>query len=956
MAASSAPADDPPSVCLGPGSGWSIGSGDRPTFGLLTRELARQAFLIAAREECGACTHDAWLGDEVAKSGDNAPFDLVCSAGQPSLMEILRGFGSAEKSIWHEELAIGDEFDYPAYVTRMESMSRTEFVRVLEQEGFKRQEPRASASRGELPADVAKWLDEMRFTSQFAAVRQLHALRGSDRDNPARLGGLVRGYANLGMMSEYFFNPMHRVFKARALLYAERLVVVEHQSPRALAYRAYARALVGLHGAALQDLAAAKADPKAKAADLPKWTSLLEGLCRFDTSAVKTVADPALDQLAALLRLVMAEQSDILRLIPRVARAEALKVPECYRICDGYLVHRYYNHPDSNEEQPANGSATMAQTLYGRLQELPGLPPAVATAAESYESDELARRQAVMRALLATETSKPSAASDEFSWRLLGRILVEISFYQAWREIHPDSYGSRDDQMLTFPPSELINKLRPLYADHRYAGFLEMAQADSKERQKGYRKILETFDADAVEFQQWPFYDYLLHFTDGHLQSDGFWFVILNRLDGVARDLAQRIQMEANPNGVGFARSLLAVSPYHPLARATLLEYAWDQVRSQAADWERTSLTQPRVLAALSKRYAQSDPAAAERLLQAIADASPTAANVAALAMRYDRAGKAAEWLKAMTKLATLPDVKDRGEIHGILLQYYMDHGDVEHAAAEAVAAVETNTSAGLLAGAGYYESLQEWDEAEADYRKASENDPAVVFDWYYFCRRTGQGDALAAAKLGAKWVAQREQMKEEQPQAFQYALLPTAAFYLMSDRPKTARRYFVEEFNRSSDPFCGLHAALISDQLKDAQVRDQSLADIPARHANWVRLNPNRPSKEIVALAAMFAADLSKKGNGDLDFDAIKKLLSTATQIERINCYYFVGQYLHLHGNSEKAREVWLQSVPLFPIRAFNRTLSGCALADNGTTPIFYQDAMKQWTTKSKSEPKRNK
>ncbi len=241
----------------------------------------------------------------------------------------MRGYGAEQELIWRRELPNAAEFDYPMFIAQMEQMSRAEFVTILEQQGFKRKAVAlpansatpASGASGELPAEIAKQLNEMSFTSQFAALRGLHRLRGSALDERARLAGLARGYANLGVMCEYFWNPMHQVFKARALLYAERLVVADHRSSLALAYRAYARALVGFHGAALEDLAATQINAAARKAELPKWADLIADFCMFDSQAVKIFSDPSQQQLAALLRVMMAEQSDSPGLTPRVARA-----------------------------------------------------------------------------------------------------------------------------------------------------------------------------------------------------------------------------------------------------------------------------------------------------------------------------------------------------------------------------------------------------------------------------------------------------------------------------------------------------------------------------------------------------------------------------------------------------------------------------------------------------------
>ena len=104
---------------------------------------------------------------------------------------------------------------------------------------------------------------------------------------------------------------MHQVFKARALLYAERLVVADHSSSLALAYRGvctdpgrFSRASV------LDDLAATQINTTARKTELPKWADLIADFCMFDSRAIKVVSDPSQQQLAALLRVMMAEQTD----------------------------------------------------------------------------------------------------------------------------------------------------------------------------------------------------------------------------------------------------------------------------------------------------------------------------------------------------------------------------------------------------------------------------------------------------------------------------------------------------------------------------------------------------------------------------------------------------------------------------------------------------------------------
>ena len=67
-------------------------------------------------------------------------------------------------------------------------------------------------------------LASLEFLEVLLAVRDLHRAIRADGESPARLGALARGYALLGVLSEYEWHPAHRALKARALLYAQRLV------------------------------------------------------------------------------------------------------------------------------------------------------------------------------------------------------------------------------------------------------------------------------------------------------------------------------------------------------------------------------------------------------------------------------------------------------------------------------------------------------------------------------------------------------------------------------------------------------------------------------------------------------------------------------------------------------------------------------------------------------------
>ena len=65
---------------------------------------------------------------------------------------------------------------------------------------------------------VSYRLAGLEFLDVFLAVRDLHAAIKTDGESPARLAALSRGYALLGVLSEFQWHRAHRAFKARALL------------------------------------------------------------------------------------------------------------------------------------------------------------------------------------------------------------------------------------------------------------------------------------------------------------------------------------------------------------------------------------------------------------------------------------------------------------------------------------------------------------------------------------------------------------------------------------------------------------------------------------------------------------------------------------------------------------------------------------------------------------------
>ena len=103
---------------------------------------------------------------------------------------------------------------YTSLASKLAAASRTDLVDGLRKAGCTGQAVKDDPE-GPLPESVEPLLAEMDFVVQYAAVRSIHNAIAQNGESPARFGGLVRGYANLAMLTRHHWNSAHTVFAAR---------------------------------------------------------------------------------------------------------------------------------------------------------------------------------------------------------------------------------------------------------------------------------------------------------------------------------------------------------------------------------------------------------------------------------------------------------------------------------------------------------------------------------------------------------------------------------------------------------------------------------------------------------------------------------------------------------------------------------------------------------------------
>ena len=622
--------------------------------GMLGRELVRQAVLIAARDGLGLTVRDVLVGDPLPTGKPAGELDIVWRFAMdypPLFLKLKRG-GESPKTLLNKELAPGSRvLKLPELIEAMEAMSRSELPEALKAGGLTDRRPKAKQTPGaELPDAIADRLDSMSFAEQFTAVRLAHAAIRDGGPSPEAYAVLVRGYANLGLLTEHEWDAAHKAYFARALLYAQRMVAEAPKTPRSLWHRAYAEALAGLHRTALADLAAAQAFEPAGGTGRPVWADLIDAYCRYKTDKLAVAVDAPGPQrgLAALLRMLTVEFPPRTN-VSLVAAREALNLsPENFRAVDTLC------------ESGSLSSLHLATTLAPKVLEslvpksvltIPGLPETVrATIAAQGGEVKLTRSL--------DESADPARDPVDPSWGVMAREIREARFLAVWRRL----WFMRD--AWSVPTSEYWAEAQPLVAGHRYEPFLAAYVTGASDPRSGFSLLAESLDKTNLTLNVTPLTRMLR--LELKPPNQGLAFnAAVTHADPSARNLSQfALDNEGRTDGGDdgeVARRLLEVSPHNPYAMGLLVGRDRDTAEKFTADWEKDAGDHPALTGPLAKHYSTlGRDADAERLLKKYIERSPDLWAIEALAETRKNKGDLAGWK------SILDDYLERSEDTGL--------------------------------------------------------------------------------------------------------------------------------------------------------------------------------------------------------------------------------------------------------------------------------------------------
>ncbi len=860
------------------------GSIDSERQGLMARELVRQAFLLAARDELGATTRDVVTGEVAKVDSSNSAGQLssLFPRGKPARAFVRTGSGTSKDTLIEGDLGMvaANEVETPddlaVLVERAEALSRGEFPGALKKLGV----PAGQAvAWGDAPAPEGALarIDSLAFTESFAAVRLLHDAIRRDGESPARLAALARAYAMLGVLTEFQFRPAHKAYKARALLYAQRLVAKRPAHPIPYWNRAFVWMLVGRPKEALADLASAskRAESEPKVGP-PDWVPVIDAAARHDVDRLGQAPAGAAG-LASFLRMTLLEFPASPTLTTAAARDVLARAPECYRAIDAMCSVQALS---DLHIATALGPQVLAQTLGARLKALPDRPAELNPVVDQEQGSFLPLTAALEAA------GAGGKDSGELSWTALAELIRETNFVQLDRRMIFMKYA------WAVPIDEFWAAAAPTVADHPLRPLLEWIAAAPAETNQAAARLAEVYDLNELEINQ---IDILRAFaTTPTARGHSVWSLASGHLDHVARDLglfARDSTPRAAIEKIRCARILLGLDPRSGFARAILVDHDFDRVKGHIDLWANEPDLAPELAVALAGRFAErNDEAQAVRLYEHAAALAPDRSTVEKLAAVYMKQGKMDQWRKILDDfIANGPDSGlDHAHAQVDIANYLMSKQKWDEAWPYAQAAAETWAGWAIECAESCAEARGDWETAEGYCQALSQRYPNRWWKWYLFCKTTGRGNATSAHAFTVellKSIGDRTDLAAPEDRAY---------FHWASGDYKTA-----------SAEFESIHASLKnSDDLFRAFMTADAAGDLARRDALYKQFRDShgKVAPKTIQMFDLLLAGTDKLKEGTLDLKPIDDLIESIKPENRWYSQFVVGQFIRHHGKPADA------------------------------------------------------
>ena len=850
---------------------------------ILLREVIRQSFLLAARDECALDAADTSAGDSSRPGETVFSFRILSPSDEKKeLLAALSEAGNdavlARSSVTHHNTRAA----LMSAVELAERDSRETFPAVLASKGIVLAPPKWTDALP-VPAPICSRMTKLDLVQQFQAARELHALIHQEGESPARLAALARVYANLFQLTRICLGPEPDVFAARALLYAQRVSLKAPKDKEALWSKVYVLTLVGLHA----DAGSAIVQADALAGDAPDFAAPVRAYLKFDPDGLTdTAVAPAVQPFAAYLDFLIVAPSRPEAYVAEKAERARLKNAFVQTLDDRLILTGSVGTVLTLAERAEHDTDTM---LAVGLKEVPNASAELLAATKTLGASEtpLLARRAIIDALL-----KDNAFADSpLTGQMLARIIRGITLQQSLR------HAIAQSRMLARSIDEYVTSVLPVVQDDPFVCILEATRLIQLDGRAAAAKHLA--DVATLELRaNTGVLDHLLWLTTDSALVSRAWKRSYSLSDGTAYDVENELFINhreaTNSFQLAQAEWLGSISPGNPTGLAQRIHLDWPHLRDQLETIRPVALQHPTVaLWTGGKLLDEERFEEAAVFYQMAIDRAEDVWSYTSKANAMLLAGHTAEYVELLTTcLESFPD--DPGT-HERLAYYYSLAGDPRTASIHAKAFARTGLEGSHRCEEIVFEQLGQWDDAEAIVRDFDvfPNDD----EWLRWCIITGHGDR-AAAFAEALPNAQAK-VKKRDDRASRFAL---ATLLLEGGDAAAAEEQYTLLWKRDGEPSSALSSAMLAIERHDDAARDAAL--LAATTTGVTARVEGRTRPTLIALANLIRAELGTD-RIPLTLDAVDATVATnAAQVSSV--YYLAGRYAELTDRPDLAKTLY--------------------------------------------------
>lgn len=866
--------------------------------GSLARELIRQGVLIAARDEMGLLTRDELLGELplVSEGVKSYPLEVDISAeadGETAttahfVVHLIRQEPGGGEFKWTSSpMTVPLKPGLEDLTGPMETVSRGELIEGLKEAGF---EPAGAGSNQELETDLKlsdDFAGQMDPVSQYAALRRLHAERRLKGETVENLGGLVRGYANLGNMIEYHWGPMSKVFKARALLYSERMQAKYGKNAQTLAHRAYAWTLVGNFKLGLE----AAEGARDAGGEVPEWLPLMEAYCRHQPRVYDEAETEDPEELLLYLRMrLLVPDHDIDRSVAAIS-AMLQENPACSR-----AVERMYQTGRLGTSRIASegGAHGNWRAIHSRLHEIPGLPEKARKFTEAHrikeemssEEDEQSGRVDLLKQM--RKEGLRSDTGGELSWSGLAELLGDLNFVQAVRslEIDADWLGSPKEAVRV-----KVDYLMSMLEGHRLRNYLVRYKEDLAGLAGPMNELVKQNSRSMHEMQCLPLTtpatwakqeNYIPMMEDINAHWDKIYDDLIRTM-GCPEEFMVKEAWDYLPE----------IAEHQPVVIARTLGKDEKFDEAKGLEWEQKYPDSAYLQLEIGKKHQSVwQLQSAMRCFKKSIELHPTLEAYYQLAHEYQRLNDLEKCQETLEESLDLEGYGlEKATTHNKLAELLMRQGKWHEALEHAEGAASSYSGWGLAAVSRCAEGLEDWEKAEAYSRQCAEGYPDDSGEgWYLWCIRTGRGNIRLAKLLAEKRWKDIFGFKHPDMRWGE------AIYHLQEGHPERAAALLQETIDpRYQSPAQWVIAGLIEDKMGNPGERDRIFKGvlwIGDFHATSARLTN------------LFVRSMRDPQKLEWNSHSFLELVDAQSEYDVPYHYFCAGAFLAMRGEKELSRK----------------------------------------------------